>query len=629
MSKAPLRALRFPRIPDSWIPVHGVLLALFLLLPGLGIAQGPRSEPLDAPVGIEIWFIDVGQGDSTLVRGPSGKTLLMDGGPDGQGTNAVLPLLKALKITRIDFLLSSHYHPDHVGGLDEVLTGVSVGQVLDRGTWLQPTYADYKRYVSAAGNLRRTVTLGQRIDLGGGAVARVLAANGKVLGGKTVSIQGQYQAENAASVVLKVEYGDFDLWLGGDLTGGGSSTPDVESVVAPVCGNVEIYKMNHHGSHTSSNANLMKSLDPEVAVASIGYKNPYGHPSTTALNRFNSKTASRLVVGTTAGAGWAGFATMGTIHVSSDGWRYRIEDRGGKGVDLHVDEHPGRSPGQGELVISEVQRQTRAPEGEYLEVFNRSGYPLDLDGLVVSSGSGSFTVSVPYRLVPGESFLFFRHGDPAKSGTLPFGHCWPYKALGLGDGSDTLTLSLGSTQLDRFSYGPSFVGGYGVASERRDFEALPTSSANFTAATAGYGTAGDKGSPGIMNPGQSTSFTMRTGVEVLGAMAAGGKALHLFGSALSDPGRLHVLCLSQGNSPGLQLGTTHLDLNPDSLFLLSVGLPGFTAILPPTGLRGVRLPLPSDPGLSGSRLWFAHVLLDPFKAPHFPKASKSIQFRLP
>lgn len=598
------------------------------LLPGAILAQGP-GRPLDPPKGVSIWFLDVGQGDSTLIRGPSGKTLLMDGGPNGQGTKVILPLLKKLGIQRLDYIVASHYHPDHVGGLDEVIAKVSVGQVLDRGTWLQPTYSDYKRYVTAAGKLRKTVTLGQKLDLGGGASLRVLAASGKALGGKSVSIKGRYQAENAASVVLKFEYGDFDLWLGGDLTGGGSNTPDVESIVAPLCGDVEVYKMDHHGSHTSSNAKLMGILDPEVAVASMGYRNPFKHPSTTALNRFNSRAGSRLVLGTTSGAGWAGFTTMGTIRVRTDGWRYRVENPKGDGVDLYVDEHPGRSPRSGELVFSEIQRQSLAVEGEYVEVFNRAGSPVNLEGLTITGKSGSFKVAVPYRLAPGQSFVFFRHGDIARNGGLPFGHCWPYKALSLGDSADALKLSLGSVQLDSLSYGSSLAGGRGVAAEKRDLEILPTKSGNFVAATGAYGKAGDKGSPQARNTGNKTSFPLRVGVEVLGAKAAGGKALHLFGSALSDPGSLHVLALSSGNSPGMALGKQHLDLNPDSLFLLSVGLPGFVAILPSTGLRGVRLPLPSDPGLSQTRIWFAHFLLDPFKTPLFPKVSKSIQILLP
>jgi beta-lactamase superfamily II metal-dependent hydrolase len=599
------------------------------LVAGIALAQGPKGGPLDAPKGLTVWFLDVGQGDSTLIRGPTGKTLLMDGGKNGEGTRVVLPLLKSLGIRHIDYLVSSHFHPDHLGGLDEVLAKVSVGQVWDRGTWMVPSYADYKRYMTASARLRKAVTLGQKLDLGGGAFAQVMAANGKVLGGKTVTIKGRYQAENAASIVLKVEYGDFDLFLGGDLTGGGNKTPDVESVVAPIIGDVEVYKLSHHGSSTSSNTTLMRLLDPEVSVASAGYKNPYRHPSTRTLNRFNTAAGSRLIVGTTPGAGWAGFTNMGTIRVQSDGWRYRVESLNGDGMDFYVDEHPGTSPMPGDLIFSEVQRATRAPEGEYLEVYNRSGSPMNLDGLLISGRAGSVKIPVPYRLAPGGRFLFFRHGDPAKSGGLPFGHCWPYRAFGIGDTADTLKLSLGNRQLDSLSYGSSFAGGKGIAAERKDLELLPSSASNFVASTTKYGRAGDKGSPGAKYAGDKTLYPLRVGVEVLGAKAAGGKALHLFGSAFSDSGRFHVMAMSLGNSPGLNLGKVHLDLNLDSLLLLSVGLPGFTAMLPSTGLRGVRMSLPADPGLSRTKIWFAHFLVDPFKAPFFPKASKSISIILP
>ena len=138
-----------------------------------------------------------------------------------------------------------------------------------------------------------------------------------------------------------------------------------------------------------------------------------------------------------------------------------------------------------------------------------------------------------------------------------------------------------------------------------------------------------KGSPSAGNSNDRTKFPLVAGFETLGGKASGGKALHLFASAWSDPGRFHIVALSGGNAPGIQLGTVHLGLNPDSLFVLSVGIPGFTGILPSTGSRAIRLPMPRDPILTGTRIWLAHVLMDPIKAPYFTMASSSVSLLLP
>ena len=73
------------------------------------------------------------------------------------------------------------------------------------------------------------------------------------------------------------------MWIGGDLTGGGNSTANVEGPAAFACGDVDVYKVNHHGSNTSTSVNLVATLDPELAIVSCGTANNYGHPTSTIL----------------------------------------------------------------------------------------------------------------------------------------------------------------------------------------------------------------------------------------------------------------------------------------------------------------------------------------------------------
>ncbi len=129
---------------------------------------------------LQIHCLNVGQGDATLVIAPSGRTLLVDAGYDSLGLRKVLPWLASRGITNLDWIVATHYHGDHIGGLDEVILGLgraSVKQaVYDRG-WSYGTNA-YSDYVRAAGPKRRTITDGMALDLGDGVVAHCLAVNG-------------------------------------------------------------------------------------------------------------------------------------------------------------------------------------------------------------------------------------------------------------------------------------------------------------------------------------------------------------------------------------------------------------------------------------------------------------------
>ncbi len=595
----------------------------------IGPAQG-ATGPLGSPRGLTVVFVNVGQGDGTILVGPTGKVLVFDAGFDGQGTAAMLPALKKLGASRVHEMVVSHYHPDHIGGMDEILKGTTVDRVWDRGTNKAPTYSKYyQAYVRAAGTKRNTLRLGQTFNLGPGVGVRVVCLDGWVLGRKSrAPISGTYQAENAASVVLEVTYGKFKLWLGGDLTGGGNRTYDMESLVAPVVGDVDVYQVDHHGSWTSTSSTLVSRLDPEVCVASAGLKNPYGHPSTTVLNRLNTRAASRLILGTTPGVGWQGFSTAGTMTCRTDGWRYEFEDASGRKIGFFTDEVRGYAPRKGELAISEIQRSSSLAYGEFLEVTSVAPGPLNLNGLTISSGGGTFTLATTYRLLPGESLIFFRHGDPSRNGGLPLGHCWPYKAFSLGDASDTVTLSLGASGvIDRVSYGSGFPGGKNVSAERVDLRASPSPS-NWKAAVSSYGPGG-KGSPGRQNANDRTIHPLGAGVEVQAVGIPSGPALHLIGAALSRVGKLDIMALSMGSVPGFKVSSVKVPLNPDTLFFSSIQIPGAVGTVPAGGLRGWRIPVPRVPGLQGRTGWFGHFLLDPFGPKPIPEASPSVSFRFP
>jgi beta-lactamase superfamily II metal-dependent hydrolase/DNA/RNA endonuclease YhcR with UshA esterase domain len=283
-------------------------LATLCVLTFIACFQRPSAQ---AGTG-RIFFVDVGQGAGTLIVSPTGQTLLMDGGPPGAGAK-IGTLLDTLGIPTIDYTVLSHYHIDHDSGLTELLnTGRVAGIAFDNGDGplVAPpnsgsTRTAYLNYVAATGHpgvTRQTILPGQVIDLGGGMRVTCLAAGGQLLSGGSVTISNEDL--NTSSISLLVEFNNFDFIVSGDLTGGGSTstlkTPDVETFVGQLAGDVDVIQLNHHGSTTTSNQVYLSTVKAEVAVAEIGTTNTFGHPNRETVNKYlNTPVTSGLAFGGT------------------------------------------------------------------------------------------------------------------------------------------------------------------------------------------------------------------------------------------------------------------------------------------------------------------------------------------
>jgi beta-lactamase superfamily II metal-dependent hydrolase len=286
-----------------------------LIWTSLALAVAVLAMPPGARAQGELTIIhfDVGQGDSTLIIAPSGKTLLIDGGNQGEGAKVVVPRLKSLGVKKLDYVIATHFDADHIGGLDEVLKamGAAVGVVLDHGNKgplkrlkrkkIKATrYGDYA-IAAVLSEARNSVTLGRGvIDLGAGVTVTIVAVNGCVLGGGADQYRKRLD-KNGASVTLVITFGDFDYFIGGDLTGGGrygrKITEDMETPVAAKVGRIDALRLNHHGSNTSSNKFFLETLRPMVVVVSVGdgYPNTrYRHPARAVLKRLHDIEALGL-----------------------------------------------------------------------------------------------------------------------------------------------------------------------------------------------------------------------------------------------------------------------------------------------------------------------------------------------
>ncbi len=218
----------------------------------------PSAEPGD----LRVHFIDVGQGDSTLVISPDGFTMLVDAG----GSSACGDLrayLDALGVS-LDYTLVSHQHSDHHGSMDDVLNEHSEAVACFDNGGDFPTSYDQAYFHAAAGR-RVSLSPGDQIDLGPQLQVDVLHA------------ESGSSNENENSVVLMLGFDTFRLILGGDCESGCEAGLGVADV--------DVYKVHHHGSSDASSESLLSALEPLVALISVGLGNAYGHPTSSTLYR--------------------------------------------------------------------------------------------------------------------------------------------------------------------------------------------------------------------------------------------------------------------------------------------------------------------------------------------------------
>ena len=280
-----LRRLR-GRVPRELVAAAALVLVA---------AVAWRAAPTDAPppTGLRITFLDVGQGDAVLVQVPEGAVLVDQGPPEGKAARQ----LRALGIGRLALLVLTHPQRDHVGGAEDVLEAVRVDRVLDPR--LHATSPDHAAAIHAA-RVRRVPVETARA----GATYRLGALRLRVLWPDSPGLPGQDPNERA--VVLLLSYGEIDALL----------TADAEShVVEPLRPpRVEILKVAHHGSADAALPTLLRSIQPEVAVISVGAGNDYGHPAASTLAALEADVGLEV------------FRTDedGRVRVESDGARLEI-----------------------------------------------------------------------------------------------------------------------------------------------------------------------------------------------------------------------------------------------------------------------------------------------------------------
>lgn len=271
---------------------------------------------------LRIYFLDVGQGDASLVVASTGEVVLIDSGPS---EGAILGHLSSLGINHIDLVIASHPHADHITGMDKIIGMYKPRAYMDPG--VPHTTETYERVLQAVkrNGVRYYQATERRIKLG-----PILL---------TVLPPGHFGDLNNDSTVVRLDFGRFSCLFTGDI----EREREQELIrIARDKLDVDVLKVPHHGSSTGTTVTFLKATTPEVAVIPCGRGNKYGHPHQEALQALQS-------------LGIAVYRTdlNGTILVKTDGNTYEIIPEKGE---------PRGPPGETKVIV--VTEQDTGPSSD-------------------------------------------------------------------------------------------------------------------------------------------------------------------------------------------------------------------------------------------------------------------------
>ena len=248
-----------------------ILNMLMAFIMSFGIS-GSNVNPADIPENsnFEVHFIDVGQADSALIE-CDGETMMIDGG-NVADSNVVAAYLKKEDVTELNYVVCSHAHEDHVGGLSGALSVTKADNIYAPKTEANTkAYKNFKKKAEEQNVEIKHPNVGDEIQLGSSMVEFLgpVDENGKDL--------------NSTSIVLKITYGNTSFLFTGDA----ESDEEEEILNSGADLKSTVLKVGHHGSRTSTSYPFLREVMPQYAVISVEKGNSYGHPNEETLSKLS------------------------------------------------------------------------------------------------------------------------------------------------------------------------------------------------------------------------------------------------------------------------------------------------------------------------------------------------------
>lgn len=261
----------------------------------------PDEDKSTTPSGqMKVHFINVGQGDSILVQFHNGQTMLIDAGPD----DSVVSYLNRQGIKKINYLVATHPHADHIGGMAAVIRTFDIEKVyMPRVSHTSKTYENVLLAIKSKGLRISSAKAGVTILDQNGLKANFIAP-----------CSSSYDNLNNYSAVIKIQYGNTSFLLTGDA----EAESEQQMLVSGTNLKADVLKVGHHGSNSSTTSSFIKAVSPKYAVISCGAGNQYGHPHQEVLSRLANTGVKTYRAD-----------TDGTVIFISDGKTFTVKTLGG------------------------------------------------------------------------------------------------------------------------------------------------------------------------------------------------------------------------------------------------------------------------------------------------------------
>lgn len=218
---------------------------------------------------LQIHFFDVGQADSTLLIS-DGKTMLIDAGNNEDG-DLVVSNIKKLGISKLDYVIGTHPHEDHIGGLDNVISAFDIGTIyMPKVKTNTKTFEDVLDIVASKNLSVTSPKVGDKFMVGKVECEVILCSTGS---------KEEEENLNLSSLVIRAIYKEQSYLFMGDS--------EKENENSRTWQQTNVLKVGHHGSDTSSSQSFLNQILPQIAIISVGKDNSYGHPKQTTLDKLN------------------------------------------------------------------------------------------------------------------------------------------------------------------------------------------------------------------------------------------------------------------------------------------------------------------------------------------------------